>query len=374
MYALNNCSLFNGESFEENKAIIIDGERVQSVINCEDIGSIDTVDLSGTLCVPGFIDLQVNGGGGLLFNDSPTKFAIDKIYKSHRRFGTTSICPTFITDSYEKLKSAITAVSECDSEKIPAVHIEGFSVSREKSGIHDKRFIKDFTQEDAREILNTASCKKIVTLAPEETSADVIRLLKDGGVVVFGGHSNASYEAFTEFLEIGGIGATHLYNAMSGMTSRAPGVCGAVLGSRCAYAGIIADGHHVHFACVRIAKRLMGERLFLVTDAMPPACSDIKEYLLYENHITVKNGVCISDDGVIAGSCLSMAEAVKNCVKHCEIQLSEALRMASLYPARILSRENSLGRIAHGYFADISILSNELAPIGTVVKGDLMRA
>ena len=374
MYALNNCSLFNGEFFEENKAIVIDGERIHSVVNCEDIGSIDSVDLDGALCVPGFIDLQVNGGGGLLFNDSPTKSAIDEIYKSHRRFGTTSICPTFITDSCEKLKSAIGAVSACDSEKIPAVHIEGFSISREKSGIHDKRFIRKFTQEDARGILNAASCKKIITLAPEETPADVVRLLKDGGAVVFGGHSNASYESFTEFLENGGIGATHLYNAMSGMTSRAPGVCGAVLDSCSAYAGIIADGHHVHFACVRIAKRLMGERLFLVTDAMPPACSDIEEYVLYGNHITVKSGVCVSDDGVIAGSCLSMAEAVNNCVKHCEIPLFEALRMASLYPARILSRENNLGRIAHGYFADISILSGELAPIGTVVKGDLMRA
>lgn len=368
MYALTNCRVFCDDEIKADHSVLIDNEHIHSVVRNDELCVSETIDLQGALAVPGFIDIQVNGGGGVFFNDSLTAEAIMKIYEAHRAFGTTSICPTFITDSKEKLVSAIHAASLCDRSMIPAIHIEGIFISRKKSGIHDTRYLHTLDSEYV-DILKQGSIKKLVTLAPEETDFSHIEKLLKAGITVFGGHSNANYETFTDFLNRGGIGATHLFNAMSPIESRSPGVCGAVFDHDTAVAGIIADGCHVDYACVRIAKKIMGKRLFLVTDAMPPACSSMNEYSINGKTIRVKDNVCVSDEGVIAGSLLSMAQAVKNCVEHCKIDLKEALRMASFYPAKIISEEKRLGMIRENYHANITVLDDDLSAVHTVVNG-----
>ena len=366
MYALVNCKIFTGEAFLDRHAVIIENKTIVRVCNESCVGEITKHDCGGAMLLPGFIDLQVNGGGGILFNDEPTKEAIQKMLCAHQAYGTACICPTFITDSTEKLAQALSSVDETDEVSIPAVHIEGFFISQAKSGIHNKSFILSPTHENLRKILNNGRRKKIITVAPEtfinagDNDFVLLNELKEAGCIIFGGHTDASYECFEAFLKCGGVGATHLFNAMSQFTSREPGVCGAVFDDDKAVAGIVADGRHVHFSCVRTAKRIMGERLFLVTDAMTPACSDIKEYTLYGENVYIKDGVCVSENGVIAGSCLSMLQAVKNCIEQCVCSPSEAFRMASLYPARIIQR-NDLGMIAEGCAACITVTDEALS-------------
>ena len=346
MKAYTGGKIFTGHEMLTGFAVETEGGRIVRI--CREIEAKgEKIHLDGRILCAGFIDLQVNGGGGVLFNENPTRDGIAAIYEAHRKKGTACICPTFITDDADKLNIAASAVSSCDDTYIPALHIEGFFISHEKKGIHDERFILPASEENLRKISSCGTCSKIITLAPEclFDMQKAMEILKDS--IVFCGHSAADDETIARFFECGGVGATHLYNAMRGLRGRETGVIGAVLDSEKAYAGIICDGAHVSFRAVRIAKRILGERLFLVSDAMPPACSDITEYSLYGRHITVKDGVCVGDDGTIAGSCLCMADAVKNCVGYCGIDLCEALRMASLYPARVLGRDD-MGEIKAG--------------------------
>lgn len=370
MFALVDFTmLVNGET-KDKLAVVVNGERICNVIPESDFYG-DTFSLGGALLCAGFIDIQVNGGGGVLFNDMPDNDGIRAIYNAHRAFGTTSICPTIITDTKEKLLQAIQSFSKLQSSALPAIHIEGFYISEKKSGIHNKRYIKKLNESEAV-FLNSINCKKIITIAPECCDKTALDILKsDRNNIIFGGHTNADCNEFTEFLDNTGVGCTHIYNAMSGLSGRAPGALGATLCSEKAYAGIIADGHHVSYDCVKIAKKCLGKRLFLVSDAMPPACSDIKEYMLYGEKVFVKNGVCVSENGVIAGSCLNMARAVKNMAEQLNTPLCDALYMATEAPAKLLLADDSLGSIKAGYYANFTVLSKQLLPVMTFVEGKM---
>ena len=361
MEALRNCRIFDGERFISSHAVLTENGKIICVCREDDerIQTAHKLDLGGALLVPGFLDLQANGGGGVLFNDSPSPKTVMKIYEAHRKGGTALMCPTFITDSEEKLHRAIQSVDETAERIIPALHIEGFFISERKSGIHDKDFIISPTPHAISSILSQGKRKKIFTVAPEvfeSTNGDfpMLQMFTAANCTVFGGHTDAECDTFLRFLKCGGAGATHLYNAMSGLSARKPGAIGAVLTCEKGFSGIIADGYHVDYACVRLAKKTLGDRLFLVTDAMPPACSDMREYKLQGQMIKADDGVCRSEEGVIAGSCLSMIQAVRNCIIHCDISAEEAIKMASLYPALAIGKTDT-GRICAGYDAAFTV-------------------
>ena len=359
MRAYANCRIFTGSEIISGFSVITDEGSVRCICRDDEV-TCDSLDLGGRILSSGFIDMQVNGGGGVLFNEQPTSEGLRRIYEAHRAFGTASICPTFITGDRADLTEAAKAVSRADIRCIPALHIEGFFISPEKCGIHDMDCALTPTVENVR-MLYDQPCKMIVTIAPEVFGDELRSCMREmKSCIVFGGHTNCTDSIFAEFLKAGGIGATHLFNAMSGMSARNPGAVGAVFDSQSAYAGIIPDGHHVSYTSVRVAKRIMGERLFIVSDAMPPACSDITEYELYGRTIHVKDGVCVSDSGTIAGSCLCMMQAVKNCVENCGIPLTEALRMATVYPATVLCRDDLCG-IHEGSAAIFTVFDDGLS-------------
>ena len=356
MESYTNCRIFCNGEIRSGLAVITENGRITDIC-AENDAKGERVDLGGRILSPGFIDLQVNGGGGILFNENPERLA--EIYNAHRSCGTAVICPTVITDDLSVVERAARAVAAADKRVIPTLHIEGFFVSPEKKGIHDSKFMLKPNKENLQRIASIGECRCFYTLAPEVFS-DIdgcLRVLS--GSAVFCGHTNCTAAEYDAFLRAGGRGSTHLFNAMSGMTARNSGAIGATLASDTAYAGIIADGRHVDYAAVKAAYRAMKGRLFLVSDAMPPACSDITEYELYGRHIRVENGVCVDDGGTIAGSCLCMLQAVKNCVEHCHIPICDALSMASEIPARAIGLDG-YGRIEVGAEAIFTVFDEDL--------------
>ena len=321
------------------------------------------INLDGDFLLPGFVDVQVNGGGGLLFNDNPGAETAAKIAAAHRAFGTTSLLPTLISDDLDKVKHAIKSIDEAVKRKTPGiagVHIEGPFLNVEKKGIHDKDKLQRMSPE-AIQILTSAKCAQVVvTLAPECAQSDQIALLVEGGVKVCSGHTNATFDETRQALAAGVSGFTHLFNAMSPMQSRNPGVIPAALESS-AYCGIIADGKHVHPAMLRLALRAKADQKFmLVTDAMPAVGATMDHFYLNGSRILVKNGVCVSEDGTLAGAALSMIEVVKNAMTMLDLTIEEASRMASQTPASFLGAEHTIGSIALGRQADFIRVSPTL--------------
>lgn len=315
--------------------------------------------------LPGFIDTQVNGGGGVLFNDAPTAEGIAAIAAAHRRFGTTALLPTLISDDLPKVAVAIAAVEEAITLGVPGVagiHIEGPFLNAGKHGIHDASKFR-LLDDAAVDLLSSlrAGCT-LVTLAPELAPPGMIRRLVDRGVVVAAGHTLASYDDMARARDEGLTGVTHLFNAMTAMESRAPGVVGAALdGYFCS--GLIVDGHHVHPAALRAAYRAKGPgELMLVTDAMSTVGTDITEFSLGGVTIFAADGALRSRDGTLAGSTLDMASALRGAVELMRIDLSEASRMASATPAAFMGLTPDRGAIAVGGRADLVLLDDALQP------------
>lgn len=335
--------------------------------NCE------VIDLEGHLLVPGFIDVQVNGGGGALFNDSPDVDCLETILKAHRQFGTTSLLPTFISDDWDGMVRAARAVQSGIELGLPGlrgVHFEGPYLNVDRKGIHQAEQIR--TVDDAALKLLTSDGLGVVvtTVAPENVSSAYIRSLAEAGVRVCAGHTAATYEQARAGLDAGITGFTHLFNAMSPLTSREPGVVGAALEDTVSWVGIIVDGHHIHFASLRVALAAKKQgKMMLVTDAMPSVGAENKNFTLQGQLITAEGGRCQSAQGTLAGSDLDMAGAVRNTLMHLDVPLEETLRMASLYPASFLGLDDSLGRIAVGYEADFVLLDEELNVKSTWIAG-----
>ncbi len=315
------------------------------------------VDLAGGFLLSGFIDCQVNGGGGILLNDHPTVDGISAIAAAHRRFGTTGMLPTLISDDLSTVARTIVAVDAAIVAGVPGIlglHIEGPFLNEGKRGIHDATKFRTLDAAAIELLSSLKYGKTLVTLAPELTDDASIKALVARGVIVVAGHSLATYERMQSAFAAGLRGVTHVYNAMTQLESRAPGVVGATFDHPDCFAGIIADGHHSHPASMRVAYKMMGpERLMLVTDAMPSVGAAQKEFQLAGQHITVTDGMCRSADGTLAGSDLDMASAVSNAMSMMKIDLATAAAMASKTPALFLGLAAERGTLDAGLRADI---------------------
>jgi N-acetylglucosamine-6-phosphate deacetylase len=361
---IGNARIFTGEELLENHALVIEGQAISALLPQSDLPAdlSLTLDLDGGLIVPGFIDLQVNGGGGVFFNDAPTVDSIRTIGQAHRQYGTTGFLPTLITSSYQTMRQAIAAVDQAISEGVPGVlgiHLEGPFLNAERKGVHDASKFCAIDEEGLEIIASLQSGRTLLTIAPELTTPETIKRIVESGVIVAAGHSAANYQQTREALDAGVAGFTHLYNAMPPMQSREPGMVGAALEDENSWFGIIADGHHSHPASFRAAVRskYRGGAL-LVTDAMSTVGSSDKSFVLGGETIEAVNGRCATAGGVLAGSDLDMLSAVNNAAEFASIDWFEAARMASCYPARALGMDQQLGMIRPGYTANMLALDS----------------
>ena len=373
-FAFTGARIFDGESIRNGLAVVLDGARIVDVVAVENLPkSIEQRVLKAGLLAPGFIDVQVNGGGGALLNDNPTVNTVRRIAESHRKFGTTGMLPTVITDAPEVLSKAIAAVGAARAENVPGVlgiHIEGPFLDEERKGAHEAQFIRVMTETDVVQIANADCGSIMLTLAPNRVAPQLIKSLAGKGVLVSLGHSEASVAEVMKALASGARAFTHLFNAMSQMNGREPGMVGAALADHDSYCGLIADGFHVHDAAMKVALAAKPRsRIMLVTDAMPTAAGGPDSFELQGRKIHLKNGKLQLDNNTLAGSNLTMDEAVRYCVERLGVTQEDALRMASLNPAAFLRRDHELGRIKPGYLASLVHLEDDLHVLETWIDG-----
>ena len=377
---LVNGRIFTGEEIlPKREVLLVDGEIREVRLASRRSDDVPAIDLGGGLLAPGFIDCQVNGGGGVMFNDPPGVAAIETIIRAHRAFGSTGLLPTLISDDWGVMTEAARAVREARRAGMPGLlglHFEGPYLNPAKKGAHDGDRIR--TMDDGAMDLFTGSGLGVVvvTLAPELAPPGAIRRLSDAGVRVCAGHCMPTDGQIAAALDQGLAGFTHLFNAMPPMTSRQPGVVGAALADPESWCGIIVDGHHVDAITLRVALAAKaGGRMMLVTDAMATvgAGAEARSFQLSGQEVTVANGRCTLPDGSLAGSNLDMAAAVRNTHAWLDQPLEEALRMASLYPAEYLGMGDIRGRIAAGYCADLVLLDADLAVRRTWIGGQMSR-
>lgn len=360
--ALLNACVLTTDGFRDDLAVLLDGGVIQALTAPDDarLRDAQSHDLSGCALLPGFIDCQVNGGGGVLFNDAPDVETIRRIGAAHRRYGTTGFLPTLISDDADVMRAAIAAVDAAIEEGVPGVfgiHLEGPYIAPARRGAHDAAKFRTLDAAERHLACSLRHGVTVLTLAPERVTPDDVRALTARGVVVCAGHTAADYAQVRGALDAGLRGFTHLYNAMTPLQGREPGVVGAALDDAASWCGVIVDGHHVHPASLRIALAAKPRgKLLLVTDAMPPVGADTDTYTLAGATITCRNGRCETADGVLAGSALDMAGAVRNSVAWLGVPLDEAARMASTYPAEFLGIADRCGRIAPGLRADLVAL------------------
>lgn len=350
-------------ALREGLAVVMDGPAIAAVVPDGELPDGDRIDLGGDILAPGFIDTQVNGGGSVLFNDAPTVETIATIGAAHRRFGTTGFLPTLISDDLPVIARAIEAVDAAIEAGVPGVlgiHIEGPFLNVERKGIHLASKIRLLEPDAIAMLTSLKRGRTLITLAPERTTPDLIRALTGRGAIVSAGHTNATYVEAMAAIDAGLTSATHLFNAMSPLGNREPGMVGAVLDSDRVTAGIIVDGRHVSPATLRIALRARGHNAFmLVTDAMPTVGGG-DDFMLQGKHIRVSDGVCVDDEGTLAGSDLDMAQAVRNAVLMMGVPVPQALEMASTVPARLLGLAETLGAIRPGARASLVRLTGDL--------------
>lgn len=360
--ALTHARVLTAHGWRDDLAVLVEGARIAALLPHEhaQVRAAQAVDLDGQTLLPGFIDAQVNGGGGALFNAAPTVDTIRTIGAAHRQFGTTGFLPTLISDSVAVMRAALAAVETAFDESVPGllgVHLEGPWLAPARKGVHDPKWFHVPGEEELAMICAPHRGVRMVTLAPEQVPHAIIARLAAAGVIVCAGHTAADHATTRAALAAGVRGFTHLFNAMTPLGSREPGVVGAALDDPGSWCGIIVDGHHVHPASLRaaIAAKPRG-KMMLVTDAMPPVGAADPSYVLNGETITAQDGICRTANGVLAGSALDMASAVRNAVHLLDLPLDEAARMASSYPADFLGLAASHGRIAVGCRADLVAL------------------
>lgn len=377
-FAISAPSVFDGAQFLPDHCVIIrDGLVTQLLPTLQCPNTVEQLVLTAGILAPGLIDLQVNGGGDVLFNNSPCEETLATMLHAHRATGTTAFMPTVISDTREIQLQAVAAVRAAIADGntgVLGVHLEGPYFAASKRGAHSAQMIRPATAEDIDWLCSLQDIPVIVTLAPEVTAPAQIRRLSDSGVQVCAGHSSATYAQMQTALTAGLAGVTHLFNAMSPLTSREPGVTGAALENDTLWAGIIADGHHVHPASIQLAQRSKpAGKLVLVSDAMATVGGSRGQFLLYGETIRESDGRLINEAGVLAGSAIGMIDAVRYMVLEVGVTLDECLRMASLYAAAILGLEDRLGRIGRGYRADLVHFDDNFAVHNTWVAGQHRR-
>lgn len=363
-FALTGARVLTPAGWLEDHAVIIEHGLVARICPIEEVPpSVDCQALAGGTLIPGFVDVQVNGGGGVLFNEQPTVEGIAKIAAAHRRFGTTAMLPTLISDDLGVVRLAIEAVAAAIDQGVPGVvgiHLEGPFLNSRKSGIHQSSKFKTLDTDAVDLLSSLCNGVTLVTLAPEVADAGIITELVGRGVIVAAGHTMATYDCLSTAVEEGLTGVTHLFNAMTPLEGRAPGVVGAALDLNL-FCGVIVDGQHVHPAALRIALATLGhDRLMLVTDAMPTVGSSAKSFNLAGRAIVADGGACRAEDGTLAGSDLDMALAVRNAISLMGIDLAQASKISSATPAQFLGLERSIGSISVDQRADLIHLNEQL--------------
>ncbi len=360
MFALTHVNVFDGHTTLLDQAIIIDQDTITSIVSMKDAKLPAKIfNANGLLATAGFIDIQLNGCGGVLLNTDIRKETLDVMNATNLKSGTTQYLPTLITSQAESMKQAIDMVADINEpskEGVLGLHLEGPFINKAKKGAHQEHLIRELDEITAYYLADNADKISVITLAPENTSQHVIDILTQAGITVSLGHTNSTYE---ELAEKDGITmATHLYNAMTPLGSREPGAVGYIFDKK-PHAGIIVDGIHSSYASVRIAHQLMGEKLFMVTDAVNPAGTDLTEYDMAGTTAYVTDGKCHYADGTIAGAAITMIEGVRNLIDQVGLTRDEALRMASLYPAKALKLDHEYGQLKAGYKANITLLTDD---------------
>jgi N-acetylglucosamine-6-phosphate deacetylase len=365
--ALTGADIFDGHSRHRDAALLVSGDVVAGVVPSDGVpADFQRIRLDGGLLAPGFIDLQANGGGGVLFNEEPTVEGIRKICDAHARFGTTGLLATLVTDTPEIMKRAIEAGAEAHERNVPGflgLHLEGPHLSMQKRGAHHPDLIRLLTDKDVEVLRGARSVlpNLMVTLAPEAAEDSQIAELAKAGICVSLGHTNVSAARAKQAFRAGARSVTHLFNAMSGLGHREPGLVGALLNTDDAFAGLIADGHHVATDAINIALRSKagGGKIFLITDAMSPTGTDLTGFELNGRRIFREGGKLTLEDGTLAGADLDMNTAVNFIARNTSLSFEEVLRMASLYPAECLGIERTRGCLTQRAVADVVHLDSE---------------
>ncbi|HGV0043065.1 TPA: N-acetylglucosamine-6-phosphate deacetylase [Enterobacter ludwigii] len=379
MYALTHGRIYTGHDILDDHAIVIADGLIERVCPLAELPpGIEQRSLNGAVISPGFIDVQLNGCGGVQFNDTAEAVTVDTLeimQKANEKSGCTSYLPTLITSSDDLMKQGIRVMRDYLAKhpnQALGLHLEGPWLNIVKKGTHNPDYVRKPDAELVDYLCANADVITKVTLAPEIAGPDVISKLAAAGIVVSAGHSNATQKEAKAGFRAGITFATHLYNAMPYITGREPGLVGAILDEQDVYCGIIADGLHVDYTNIRNAKRLKGDKLCLVTDATAPAGAgaNIEQFIFAGKTIYYRNGLCVDENGTLSGSSLTMIEGVRNLVEHCGIALDEVLRMATLYPARAMGVNKQLGGIAPGMVANLTAFTHDYKIIKTIVNGN----
>ncbi|MCX4025838.1 N-acetylglucosamine-6-phosphate deacetylase [Endozoicomonas sp. SM1973] len=373
-YALISPQLFDGEQWYEDYALWIADTKIKAVLPIAKLPTELARFTYEGIMAPGFVDLQVNGGGGVLFNNEPTLEALEKMMVAHCQHGTTMMLPTLITAPWELMKEAVAVVNEAITLNMPGIlgiHLEGPFLNPQRKGAHQPGLMCQLATGVVSQLPKLTRGTMLMTLAPELTDELVIKQLITEGFILFAGHSNATEQQANAGFNAGITGVTHLYNAMSPMTTREPGLVGAALTNDQVWVDIIADGYHIHPANMQLAIKCKPPgKVFLVTDAMATVgAEDYHWFMLDGERIEVSDGRCVNQQGVLAGAHLGMNQAVKNILQMTDLPLDEALRMASFYPAAAIKQEKQLGKLKPGFRACVTVLDKAVDVLATVSDG-----
>lgn len=373
---LKNCRIFDGAEFINKRAVLISNDKIIKLLSEDEVLNINNeeiIDLNNAILSPGFIDTQVNGCGGVLFNDSITVEALEIMNETNHKYGCTSFLPTLITSPDEKIIKALELIKNLPNKEelgVLGLHIEGPNISLEKKGIHNPKYIRILSDEIISKIAELGSdVTKIITMAPEKAKVEHLKKLKESGIKVSMGHTFAKYKECEEKEEYF-KNATHLFNAMTEFGSREPGAVGYIFDKKNIYAGIIVDGFHCDFASIRVAHDILKDKSYLLTDAVSPAGTDMKEFMFEGQRVFHENGKCFGEDGTLGGSALVMNVGVRNLVEHVKLPIDEALRMATSYPAKAIAVDDRYGYIKDHYIADLVVLSDNFDVLGIIAKGN----
>ncbi|MFZ7235310.1 N-acetylglucosamine-6-phosphate deacetylase [Avibacterium gallinarum] len=372
-YALVNGVIYTAQAVLYGHAVIVEDEKILSILPQENLPEgMQQIDLKGNNLTAGFIDLQLNGCGGVMFNGDTSVKTLEIMQQTNLRSGTTSYLPTFITADDEGIKQAVSVMGEYlkkHKNQALGLHLEGPYLSVEKKGVHQAEYIRAISPEMKDFLCQNAAVITKITLAPENPTAKYIGDFVQSGIVVSIGHSNATYDVAKKAIAKGATFATHLHNAMSPISSgREMGVVGAVLDSDI-YTGIIVDGLHVEFGNIKIDKKVKGDKLCIVTDATAAAGTDIESFDFVGKTVYVRDGKCYDANGTLGGSAITMIESVENAVKQVGIPLDETLRMCNYYPAKAIGVDDHLGDIAEGKIANLTVFNNDFDVLGSAVNG-----
>ncbi|HGH3370731.1 TPA: N-acetylglucosamine-6-phosphate deacetylase [Kluyvera cryocrescens] len=377
MYALTHGRIYTGHEILDDHAIIVANGLIERICPLADVpANVEQRSVNGAILAPGFIDVQLNGCGGVQFNDTAEAVTVETLeimQKANEKSGCTNFLPTLITTCDDLMKQGVRVMREYLAKhpnQALGLHLEGPWLNIVKKGTHNPSFVRKPDAELVQFLCDNADVITKVTLAPEMVDPAVITQLANAGIVVSAGHSNATAKEARVGFRAGISFATHLFNAMPYMSGREPGLTGAILDANEIYCGIIADGLHVDYINIRNAKRLKGDKLCLVTDATAPAGANIEQFIFAGKTIYYRNGLCVDENGTLSGSSLTMIEGVRNLVNHANIALDEVLRMATLYPARAIGVDKQLGSIAPGKVANLTAFTHDFKIIKTIVNGN----